>query len=149
METTATAPADRALAIKKKKVLDASFFKKGIAIASLSSIMYALYTAFVTGGQLFGVWGNWFGALASTSLVVVFILPTIASGINDTLSAIWATLVTLKQGKIADLGRCIASKHRSHRRGRTGHGARSGFGSSRCPVLGHRGLRGRLCHLHD
>ena len=110
METTATAPTDRALAIKKKKALDASFFKKGIAIAALSSIMYALYTAFVTGGQLFGVWGNWFGALASTSLVVVFILPTIASGINDTLSAIWATLVTLKQGKIADLGRCIASK---------------------------------------
>ena len=110
METTATAPSDRALAIKKKKALDASFFKKGIAIAALSSIMYALYTAFVTGGQLFGVWGNWFGALASTSLVVVFILPTIASGINDTLSAIWATLVTLKQGKIADLGRCIASK---------------------------------------
>lgn len=58
METTATAPTDRALAIKKKKALDASFFKKGIAIAALSSIMYALYTAFVTGGQLFGVWGN-------------------------------------------------------------------------------------------
>lgn len=94
----------------KKKALDASFFKKGIAIAALSSIMYALYTAFVTGGQLYGTWAGWFGTFASTSLLVVFILPTIASGINDTLSAIWATLFTLKQGKIADLGRCIASK---------------------------------------
>ncbi len=110
MGATATTPADRDLAVKKKKALDAKFFKKGIAIAALSSIMYAVYTAFVTGGQLYGVWANWFGSFAATSLLVVFVLPTIASGINDALSAIWATLVTLKQGKISDLGRCIASK---------------------------------------
>ena len=72
--------------------------------------MYALYTAFVTAGQLFGVWANWFGTLDPACLLVVFILPTIASGINDALSAVWATGFTAKQGKIADLGRCIASK---------------------------------------
>lgn len=101
---------NHAHAAAKKRALDAAFFRKGIAIAALSSCMYALYTAFVTAGQLFGVWADWFGALDPASLLVVFILPTIASGINDTLSAVWATLFTVKQGKIADLGRCIASK---------------------------------------
>lgn len=109
MDTT-TVQDNRELAAAKKCALDAAFYRKGIAIAALSSCMYALYTAFVTAGQLFGVWVDWFGTLDPTSLLVVFILPTIASGINDTLSAVWATLFTVKQGKIVDLGRCIASK---------------------------------------
>ena len=109
MDTT-TVQDNRELAAAKKRALDAAFYRKGIAIAALSSCMYALYTAFVTAGQLFGVWVDWFGTLDPTSLLVVFILPTIASGINDTLGAVWATLFTVKQGKIVDLGRCIASK---------------------------------------
>ena len=105
-----TTPHGHARAVAKKRALDAAFFRKGIAVAALSSCMYALYTAFVTAGQLFGVWANWFGTLDPACLLVVFILPTIASGINDALSAVWATGFTAKQGKIADLGRCIASK---------------------------------------
>lgn len=107
---TSTSLGNRELAVAKKRALDAAYFRKGIAVAALSSCMYALYTAFVTAGQLFGVWAGWFDAFAPSGLLAVFILPTIASGVNDVLSAVWATFFTAGQGKLADLGRCIASK---------------------------------------
>lgn len=107
---TSTSLGNRELAVAMKRALDAAYFRKGIAVAALSSCMYALYTAFVTAGQLFGVWAGWFDAFAPSGLLAVFILPTIASGVNDVLSAVWATFFTAGQGKLADLGRCIASK---------------------------------------
>ena len=127
MDTT-TVQDNRELAAAKKRALDAAFYRKGIAIAALSSCMYALYTAFVTAGQLFGVWVDWFGTLDPTSLLVVFILPTIASGINDTLSAVWATLFTVKQGQIGAILACIFYKQPI--------GPRVGVGIGVCALAG-------------
>ena len=41
---TSTSMGNRELAVAKKRALDAAYFRKGIAVAALSSCMYALYT---------------------------------------------------------------------------------------------------------
>ena len=109
---TSTSLGNRELAVAKKRALDAAYFRKGIAVAALSSCMYALYTAFVTAGQLFGVWAGWFDAFAPSGLLAVFILPTIASGVNDVLSAVWATFFTAGQGKLDAAGHQLRQEKR-------------------------------------
>ncbi|SER66009.1 hypothetical protein [Parafannyhessea umbonata] len=101
-------PAD--LARQKKSALDASFFKKGIMIALFSSLMYGFYTAFVTAGQNSVLWAGWTAEIAPTAFLAVFIIPTIASAINDTCSAIWALAITIKQGKLGDFGRTVNTR---------------------------------------
>lgn len=115
---TSTSLGNRELAVAKKRALDAAYFRKGIAVAALSSCMYALYTAFVAAGQLFGVWAGWFDAFAPSGLLAVFILPTIASGVNDVLSAVWATFFTagpnlgMRRAPWSELRPCRPSAHR-------------------------------------
>lgn len=99
-----------ASAIELKRARDAAFFRKGIGIGLFSGITYGLYTAFIMVAQNKGIWLDWGQNLAAASFLVIFILPTIASAINDLCSAIWALAVTAKQGKLADFGRTLASK---------------------------------------
>lgn len=110
MGTATASTADLSTAIAKKKALEQSFFKKGVAIGLFSSVMYGLYTAFLTAAQNAGIWVDWFANLEATSFLVIFILPAIASGLNDTCSAIWALAITIKQGKLADFGRTLRTK---------------------------------------
>lgn len=86
------------VATQKKRELDSSFFKKGIMVALFSSLMYGFYTAFVTAGQNSQLWTSWTSALNPTAFLAVFIIPTVASAINDSCSAIWALAITAKQG---------------------------------------------------
>lgn len=103
-------PVDMRLALQKKKALEGSFFKKGIGLGLFSGITYGLYTAFITVAQNRGIWLDWFGTIDPTSLLLIFILPTIAAALNDTCSALWALIVTIKQGKFGDFVQTIASK---------------------------------------
>lgn len=96
--------------VTEKKRLDAGFFKKGIAIAIFSGMLYGFYSAFVVGAQTRGVWVDWSATLAAGSFLLVFILPTIASAVNDTCSAIWALIVTVKQGKFRDFILTLGTK---------------------------------------
>jgi drug/metabolite transporter (DMT)-like permease len=98
------------IAKQKKKELDSSFFKKGIMVALFSSLMYGFYTAFVTAGQNSQLWTSWTSAINPTAFLAVFIIPTVASAINDSCSAIWALAITAKQGKLGDFGRTINTK---------------------------------------
>lgn len=98
------------VATQKKRELDSSFFKKGIMVALFSSLMYGFYTAFVTAGQNSQLWTSWTSALNPTAFLAVFIIPTVASAINDSCSAIWALAITAKQGKLGDFGRTINTK---------------------------------------
>ena len=109
MGATAT-PGNQALALQKKKALESGFFKRGVGLGLFSGITYGLYTAFITVAQNKGIWLDWFGSLDLTSFLIIFILPTIASALNDLCSAIWALIVTIKQGKFGDFVQAIASK---------------------------------------
>ena len=59
-------------------------------IALYSGITYGLYSAFIMAAQTQGVWADWMGTLEASSFLVVFILPTIATALNDLFSAVWA-----------------------------------------------------------
>ncbi|MCC6102825.1 MAG: hypothetical protein LIV22_03210 [Olegusella sp.] len=98
------------LAKVKKRELDQSFFKKGIFLGLFSGITYGLYSAFITAAQNVGVWSNWWSSFESTSFIAIFIFPTIASALNDLCSAIWALVVTAKQGKLGDFTLTLKSK---------------------------------------
>lgn len=110
MATTVAANADQSLAYAKKRQLEQGFFKKGIAIALMSGIFYGLYSSLVVAAQTQGVWGDWAAVLPAGGFLLVFILPTIASAINDTISGIWALAVTAKQGKLGDFIATLGSK---------------------------------------
>ena len=105
---------DRSLrATTLKKTLDRNFFKKGIIIAVLSGIAYGLYTAFITVGMGSGVWVDWYDAANPAGLsafTIVFVLGVLGSGINDTMSAIWAIIIAAAKGKLGDFFRCIKTK---------------------------------------
>lgn len=98
------------LAKRKKRELDQGFFKKGILLGLFSGVTYGLYTAFITAAENLGVWGDWWSGFEATSFVVIFILPTIASALNDLCSALWALAVTAKQGKLGDFVLTLKSK---------------------------------------
>lgn len=110
MTNSMTATQDRSLAIEKKKHLEQGFFKKGIAIALFSGIAYGLYSAFVVAAQTQGIWVDWSTALPAGGFMLVFILPTLASAINDSCSALWALAATIKQGKLPDFIATLGTK---------------------------------------
>lgn len=110
MQAMSAASSSVSVARQKKRALDASFFRRGILVALFSSLMYGFYTAFVTAGQSSALWFGWMDAIDPTAFLVVFILPTVASAINDTCSAIWALAITAKQGKLNDFGRTVNTR---------------------------------------
>lgn len=95
---------------EKKRRLDDSFLGKGMSIALFSGIMYGLYSALVVAGQTQGVWAEWTAVLPATGFLLLFILPTIGTALNDLCSAIWALAITAKQGKMGDFFKSLRSK---------------------------------------
>ena len=74
-----------------KKKLDKKYFSKGLNIGIQSGIYYGLYTALVTTATVYGIWKFWYSGEAGLSdITLAFILGTLATGINDLTSAIWA-----------------------------------------------------------
>ncbi|WP_035425443.1 membrane protein [Atopobium fossor] len=106
--TTATVASTTAE--QKKRSLDQEFFRKGILIALFSSLMYGIYTAFITAGGSTSLWLGWLDSIDPAGFLAIFILPTVASAINDSCSALWALGITAKQGKLADFGRTVPTK---------------------------------------
>lgn len=98
------------LAIEKKERLDRSFRKKGMLIALYSGIAYGLYSAFILLAQTRGIWAEWAGSIDPAGFLAIFILPTIAAALNDTISAVWALATTAVQGKMGDFLQTFRSK---------------------------------------
>lgn len=94
-----------------KKKLDSTYFKKGINVGIQSGVTYGLYTAFVTTATTYGVWAGWYGENSPLSaMAIAFILGTLATGINDLLSAFWALGNALVKGKFEDFIKTIKTK---------------------------------------
>ena len=110
MAEGSTTVASDSLAAEKKRQLDQNFFKKGILVALFSGLLYGFYTAFITAAQNTGAWVGWATTVTAGSFLAVFILPAIASTLNDGISAVWALIITAAQGKLADFGRTLETK---------------------------------------
>lgn len=102
--------ADPSVVRAKKRALDHKFFKKGIVLGLFSGMTYGLYSAFITVAQNQPQWPGMAADIAATGFLAMFILPTIASAINDSASALWALAVTAKQGKLSDFAKTLRSK---------------------------------------
>lgn len=96
-----------------KRTMEKNFFRKGIIIALMSGIAYGLYVAFINLGMGDGVWADWYAEDNPANLsafTIVFVLGVLGSGINDTVSAIWALIIAGIKGKLGDFFRCIKTK---------------------------------------
>ncbi|WP_251158587.1 hypothetical protein [Caniella muris] len=71
---------------------------------------YGLYSAFITVAQNQPQWPAMGAGIVATSFLAMFILPTIASAVNDTASALWALAVTARQGKLSDFAKTVRSR---------------------------------------
>lgn len=94
-----------------KQNLDKSYFKKGISVGLQSGITYGLYTAFVTTATTYGIWKFWYSESSPLSaMAIAFILGTLATGINDFISAFWAITNAIVRGKFSDFIKTMKTK---------------------------------------
>ncbi|MDR2610649.1 MAG: hypothetical protein LBC58_04260 [Clostridiales Family XIII bacterium] len=98
-----------AVALKRK--VDSRFFRKGVTVAVMSGMAYGLYSAFITYAMGAGIWTEWYGPNPGlTVFTVTFVIATLGSGINDTMSAVWAIIIAAGKGKLGDFLRCLKTK---------------------------------------
>lgn len=94
-----------------KKELDKKYFNRGLNIGIQSGIYYGLYTALVTTATVYGIWKFWYSGKAGLSYITLsFILGTLATGINDLTSAIWALANSIFKGKFGDFIKTLKTK---------------------------------------
>lgn len=98
---------DAAVAAKNK--LASQFFRKGITVALLSGLCYGLYSAFLTLGMARGIWADWYGENTAglSAFFITFVLGALGSGVNDTVSGLWALGNITIKGKLGDFFRTI------------------------------------------
>ena len=97
--------------IRDKAAGDNAFYKRGIITGLFSGIFYGLYSSFCTLGMNSGIWAKWSaGAAGLSAFALVYLIGALGNGLNDSFSALWALANTIKNGKIKDFGRCVASK---------------------------------------
>ncbi|MEG6522935.1 hypothetical protein [Desulfotomaculum sp. 1211_IL3151] len=101
-----------AAAVAAKKKLSANFFKKGVIVGILSGMCYGLYSAFLTLGMANGVWADWYGAntVALSAFVITYMLGSLGSALNDTISALWCMGIAAFKGKLGDYFRTLKTK---------------------------------------
>lgn len=101
-----------ATAVAAKKKLSSNFFKKGLIVGILSGMCYGLYSAFLTLGMANGVWADWYGpnTAALSAFVITYMLGSLGSALNDTISALWSMGIAAFKGKLGDYFRTLNTK---------------------------------------
>ena len=98
-------------ALQAKAKLQSSFMKKGITVAILSGMCYGMYSAFLYVGTSNGIWADWYsGAIVLPAAAVVYLLGSMGSAINDTISGIWCMIIAAIKGKLGDYFRTLGTK---------------------------------------
>jgi drug/metabolite transporter (DMT)-like permease len=92
-----------------KKQLAHKFFVKGVTVAVLSGICYALYTSFVTVGASKGPWPDFY-LLDGNAIIIPILVGALTSAVNDTVSAVWCLIIAAIKGKLGDFVRSIRTK---------------------------------------
>ncbi|MDR1237953.1 MAG: hypothetical protein LBK28_06910, partial [Propionibacteriaceae bacterium] len=80
------------------KLPSASPLGRGMLLGIVAGILYGVYSSFLVLGMDVGHWIEWKAGLSA--FVVVYVLASLGAAINDSLSALWALLITGVRGKL-------------------------------------------------
>ena len=100
-------------AIAAKQKLDSAFLKKGVFIAIMSGITYGLYSGFLTYGMGVGIWADWYSetpSIAFSGFAITYILASLGSALNDSISGVWMLIKCAVLGELGDWVRCLKTK---------------------------------------
>ena len=92
-------------AIAAKQKLDSAFLKKGVFIAIMSGITYGLYSGFLTYGMGVGIWADWYSetpSIAFSGFAITYILASLGSALNDSISGVWMLIKCAVLGELGD-----------------------------------------------
>lgn len=110
-QSSGAAVAAGSSAADAKRKLSSRFLRKGVTVALLSGMFYGLYTAFLTLGMDSGIWVGWYGAGSVLSaFVITYMLGSLGSAINDSISGIWCMLIAAQKGKLMDFFRTLRTR---------------------------------------
>ena len=77
----------------------------------MSGVCYGLYNGFLTLGETQGIWADWFGGnIVLSSFTVVFVLASLASAVNDTISGVWSIILVALHGEFGDFLKTFKTK---------------------------------------
>ena len=100
-------------AIAAKQKADSAFLKKGVFIAIMSGITYGLYSGFLTYGMGVGIWADWYSetpSIAFSGFAITYILASLGSALNDSISGVWMLIKCAVLGELGDWVRCLKTK---------------------------------------
>ena len=88
------------------------FFRKGVILAVASGMIYGIFSASITQGMSVGPWADWYGDNTAmlSAFVLIYVLGVMGSGINDIISAFFATGIAAAKGKFMDFLRVFKTK---------------------------------------
>jgi len=99
-------------AMAAMRSLTSRFFRRGVIFAVASGIIYGIFSAAITEGMSIGPWADWYGDNTSmlSAFVIIYVLGMLGSGINDIISAVFATGIASAKGKFLDFLRVLKTK---------------------------------------
>ena len=98
------------LAKQKYKKVKSNFMRRGITFAIASGMCYAMYSAFLTVGEYWGVWSGWWVLPLAFTAIGYTLLCAVGAGLNDFFSGLWCLLIAAFKGKVGDYFRTIGTK---------------------------------------
>lgn len=100
---------DPALAAREQ--LRARFRRQGVFTATMSGVVYGLFTAFMALAMDLGVWTTWSGEQSGLTIFAqTYLLGTLGSSILCMFAALWSLLILTCKGKLGDFFRSLASR---------------------------------------
>ncbi|MBQ7606592.1 MAG: hypothetical protein IJU76_01205 [Desulfovibrionaceae bacterium] len=97
-------------ALAAKAQLTRRFRRQGVSIAILSSVLYGMFTAFMTLAMSIGVWLTFKDDPRLSSFTQVYLIGALGAGVLNFCSAAWAFLFLAIKGKLGDFWRSLISK---------------------------------------
>ncbi len=86
------------------------FLRKGLIFAFASGISYGLFSAFLTVGEAWDVWNDFWALPIANAIIGYCLLSAVGSGLNDLISGVWCLLIASKKGKMRDFFPAMFSK---------------------------------------
>ncbi len=88
----------------------ARFLRKGLMFAFASGISYGLFSAFLTVGEAWGVWNEFWALPIAGTIIGYCLLSAVGSGLNDLISGVWCLIIATAKGKMRDFWPGLKSK---------------------------------------
>lgn len=95
---------------EKYRRTKSSYFKRGVAIALFSGLLYGFYSAFIVAGEGVGNWVAFWEMGFAQTIVGFCVLCAVGAGINDLLGGIWCIVIAAVRGKFGDFVATLKTK---------------------------------------